>query len=557
MRSELGLLVAASCAIPLGLLLLSDEGAPDPPSLQQSLPPLRSQARQAPPPHSAPREAPPSSANTQPDAQIPGLPVRDATPGAEPLVAESGGVAVSVQDIDGFPLEATVWEFDPTCPEEGKPLAHGRGKFMVPGSHGMLVRITASKRVPIVTPLIEGGVVLQRGRTLEGEVVAEESGARIIDALVESPSAHGVSIARTDRFGRFQLVVPEAPADLFVLAAGRPAVKWTADSASPLVRLPLGRGARGIVVRDDGTPVADVDVLVVGSRQLSRSFRARSDSGGRFSLPSGLHSDEQVVLVAGSIDWKSSRDPVWQAALDDLKVVVSPPSQVLIDGEGELVPEHTWPGEAPLAAPESAGGKRNYSGLASGGYRVVIEGRLVANLRVGRGASTTFVTPVEQAEGDSRFIVRVVDENGRGIVGAEVRVQGDLSDARATSGAGGVATLALPLKDPGETLVLSGSAPGRIHRPGLVDPSSPETELVFTRAASLVVTLSPPLAAEVAVYANGVAIYRGRTGVSGLLHISALPAGSLAVVVEAPSGQLVKHSVTLPLSRPLRVRLQD
>lgn len=481
------------------------------------------------PPRSAPAPAPSSEA---------------AGGSASASAPEGREIRLRVSDPAGAPLQARVETLT------GELLGSGRGVVALSEVAGRPVRVSAPGHLARVllpaSPADE--VTLIRGRVLRGEVVAAEDGRPLAGARVEALEG----LARGDGQGRFELVVPDGDrVEVLVTAEGRPATRARETTGILRVEVPRGVGARGRVVRSDRRAPGPTRLLVVGGQQLHRSFPVQSDAQGNFELAGGLSRGEQVMIYAWSEDgWQSARAPRWQAIEGALEVVLEEPASLILPRPGVVTPVHLWAGEPTRRAPAS-----RHERLAPGAYTLEVPGEdpLVVELAPGETRHLEVQPPAAPRSASLR--IRVVDEHGASLAGAEVHAQFGEQVLSARADESGLAELALPRAALETPLTISGRAAERVPLPAVAEVGAREVELVLARRATLDLRVQPPQALEVTVFRREVSLTRARTGSDGRLRLEGLPAGEVRVVLESARGEEIERRVTLPLEVPLEVRV--
>lgn len=451
---------------------------------------------------------------------------------------------LKIEDSRGLALEARVTTL------KGMILAQGRSPLSIDARTGDLVRVESEGYVAEILPLRAGeqSVQLLPGRSYTGSVVAAESGQALANVRVEAFTA----LATTDNNGRFELTIPsDGSPELRVTAPNRPSISWTGPEPAS-IEVPRGVGVRGRVRRADGRSPGRVDILLIGERQLGRSFRVQSQSNGQFQLESGFFPDEKVAVFAWSASgWITAREPRWQVPTN-LNALLQAPASLIVEGPGRLEPAHTWPGEPSLVIGNEVGGMRHFSGLAPGVYQLTLNEQVIEK-KLSAGGNASLRLQVKEPMETVPVQVSVIDENGLAVTNAIVRVRG-LSgrEGSAQVDASGVAKIKIPVEDTQGPLTVSGWAPGRTGLPQVFQNTA-SMEIVLPSSVALVIKVQPSAELDVAIFQDEIELARGRSDSTGEVQFADLPAGEVTVVIETLQGIELRQVVRLPLNGTLQV----
>lgn len=421
-------------------------------------------------------------------------------------------------------------------------------------------------------------VVLLPRRALRGRVLAAEDDRPLEEAEVSAESASWRGWARTDAAGRFELSdVPQGEElNLFVRAAGRVAVVASEPAQGELlVRLGRGVAVRGVVVDPAGQPV-EAAVWIVPAAQLVSPHVQRSDASGRFEVW-GVAEGDEVLALAETREAASPLLAEWRPAAGELRIELR--------ARGTLTLRNPPAGElalravdcpAPLPGAERALGRAGerrelrVERLAAGRWQLEVDGTPRgdpidlapgASLEVdggvlGAGAGASQAPPLEP--GPCEVVVRVTDELGRVLVGAEVGVSSQGRQRTRQTGADGVARVAELGVAP---LSVSAFLPGRVLvAPAYVEPTPgipSEVTLVLSAPTALSGRVVPPQVAELrAVLPDGSPVAHGRSGEDGVFRLGGLPRVKLRLEVEAGSSLPAALEVDPTVAQELTVRLE-
>ena len=283
-------------------------------------------------------------------------------------------------------------------------------------------------------------IELQQSLELLGQVVREDNGAPVANAIVEADLTQGPRDedegVRTDSDGRFRIedlppgsYTPHArAAGLFGVAAPVTLTKGTV--AEPiLIRVGPAPTARLRVELDDHAPCAEGTVTL--SSRVFGGFEAGTDAQG-LALFEGLPNSTYAVSVScDEPELKSDEAPLELTERDvDLVYVLRRGltiSGVVVDGDGQPVEDERVTGilvfEGEGSTPVFAGtsneqGRFTLHGLVEGRYEVgILAGREPTLVDVAVGAEPIDVVVIVDAQ---RLYGRIVDEHGSGIAEANL-----------------------------------------------------------------------------------------------------------------------------------------
>ncbi|MFQ5654522.1 MAG: hypothetical protein ACE5GW_07305, partial [Planctomycetota bacterium] len=198
--------------------------------------------------------------------------------------------------------------------------------------------------IPSITPPREDlEVRIDEGVRIAGRVVDSEGGGPVEGAQISGLNPIAYDQAQSGADGSFSLHLAGEDADILIQHSGyvESLERITLGDPGPrdthLFRLTPGQTIRGIVIREDGSGAAGVEVAYLASGAfLGEMTRARADGEGRFRL-SGVNSSGSGTLLVREPGWAARITPgALPAPADGSREVLIMPTPAL---EGWLVDE--------------------------------------------------------------------------------------------------------------------------------------------------------------------------------------------------------------------------
>jgi hypothetical protein len=365
-----------------------------------------------------------------------------------PPGAASHRLSGLVVELEGGPIPFAQILCSDEDGETNEYVSDARGQFeLASDSEEVELTVSAPGFIAefVTVRLPKEGVRIELEQSLEllGQVVREDNGAPVPNALVETDLTQGPrdeeDVVRTDSEGRFRFeelapgtyTLHARAAGLFGIAAPVTLAKGTV--AEPiLIRVRPAPSARLRVELDDHEPCAEGTVTL--SSRVFGGFEAITDAQG-LALFEGLPSSTYAVTVScDEPELKSEEAPLELTEQDvDLVYVLRRGltiSGVVVDGDGQPVEDERVAGilvfEGEGSTPVFAGtsneqGRFTLHGLVEGRYEVgILAGREPTLVDVAVGAEPTDVVVIVDAQ---RLYGRIVDEHGSGIAEANLHAE--------------------------------------------------------------------------------------------------------------------------------------